>query len=260
MDPERLWGMLQNLAKSNGDTVDFGAIPPDVRAAMRGMAERMGSLPLPESGTMTKAQFMDFYARSESVRNSRAMGGPPGGPGFQPPGFQQWGNPNDNGWDNGDRGDRNGRGNDKKQEEKPVAIRYGKLPKGLPDWFEEYDVDKDGQVALWEWRKAGRPTAEFTEMDLDSDGLIAADELLRFEQIKTDNARIAALNAGEDVPAGGRGPGGGRGGRGGRGGDAASDSDKSASDKSGSDNKGRPGAGAWGNGGKSDNSKRGRRN
>src|SRR5205814_5859510 len=67
-------------------------------------------------------------------------------------------------------------------EPKAVAVRYGKLPAGLPAWFEEFDFDKDGQVALCEWRKAGRPLAEFEAMDLNGDGLLTADEWLRFDR------------------------------------------------------------------------------
>jgi hypothetical protein len=32
-----------------------------------------------------------------------------------------------------------------------VVIRYGKLPKGLPDWWSKLDIDKDGQIAMWEF-------------------------------------------------------------------------------------------------------------
>ena len=60
-----------------------------------------------------------------------------------------------------------------------VAIRYGHLPKGLPAWFEELDFDRDGQIALHEWRKAGRPLDEFMAMDSNGDGLLPPDEYLR---------------------------------------------------------------------------------
>src|SRR5207253_2001808 len=42
-----------------------------------------------------------------------------------------------------------------------VAIRAGHLPPGLPPWFTELDLDHDGQITLWEWRRSGRPVAEF---------------------------------------------------------------------------------------------------
>lgn len=62
----------------------------------------------------------------------------------------------------------------------PVALRPDKLPTGLPAWFEQLDTDHDGQIGLYEWRAAGRPTAEFVAMDLDGDGLLTPDEYRRF--------------------------------------------------------------------------------
>lgn len=63
-----------------------------------------------------------------------------------------------------------------------VAIRYGKLPKGLPDWFVKLDTDKDGQIGLYEWLAAKKPTKEFLEMDLNGDGLLTAEEYLRWKK------------------------------------------------------------------------------
>ena len=71
------------------------------------------------------------------------------------------------------------RGRDPRPEPEPFAIRYGKLPPGLPDWFVTLDTDRDAQISLYEWRQAGRPMAEFTEMDRDGDFLITPPELLR---------------------------------------------------------------------------------
>ena len=72
------------------------------------------------------------------------------------------------------------------EEPKPVAMRYGHLPKDLPEWFETDDSNKDGQIALHEWRKAGKTIAEFETMDMNGDGLITADELLRFNRSLAD--------------------------------------------------------------------------
>lgn len=55
---------------------------------------------------------------------------------------------------------------------------------GLPDWFADLDADKDGQIALSEWRKAGRAIALYLEMDLDSDGLLTKEEYQRFARQK----------------------------------------------------------------------------
>jgi hypothetical protein len=63
---------------------------------------------------------------------------------------------------------------------KPVVFRAGgKMPPGLPSWFMELDTDGDGQVALYEWRKAGKKLDEFSEWDLNDDGFITPDEAVK---------------------------------------------------------------------------------
>jgi Ca2+-binding EF-hand superfamily protein len=66
---------------------------------------------------------------------------------------------------------------------------------GLPAWFTTLDTDKDGQVGLYEWRKAGKATATFNEMDLDQDGLLTRDEYLRF-------LKLSEKKGGEPPPLG----------------------------------------------------------
>ncbi len=60
----------------------------------------------------------------------------------------------------------------------------GKPGAAIPDWFATLDLDKDGQVSLFEWRKGGRSTTLFTEMDLNGDGLLTKDEYLRYVRLK----------------------------------------------------------------------------
>jgi len=309
MDPEMGWNMMVRVTQSTGDTIDLSKINPQMREFSRSRAERDGSIPLPDSGVMTKAQYFDHFARSEAAKAAKAAaGGAPGGPtgpggamvvtlgpggpapggpmtfnmapgGMPggPGGFGGQGGPggvnvderatqrlkeqdkdgdgrvsfaeadgrlkenftlidkngdgfvgldeykgyyasrNNPGGQGGPGGNFNGgnfnggngnpdfnggnfgnrdRRDDKKdsQELKPVAMRYGHLPKDLPEWFDKYDGDKDGQVALHEWRKAGDEIAKFQEMDLNGDGLITADELLRFNLKQTEDAKIAVLN------------------------------------------------------------------
>jgi hypothetical protein len=84
-------------------------------------------------------------------------------------------------------------GRDKKEkEELPVAIRYGKLPAGLPSWWDGLDTDKDGQIGLYEWRADGRDIKEFQKMDLDGDGLLAPQEWQRYNVLATEQAKAIA--------------------------------------------------------------------
>ncbi len=66
------------------------------------------------------------------------------------------------------------------EERKPAVYRYGELPPELPAWFAQYDADRDAQVGLYEWRYSGRPLEEFVKMDGNEDGLLTAEELLRY--------------------------------------------------------------------------------
>ncbi|HVK10620.1 MAG TPA: EF-hand domain-containing protein [Gemmataceae bacterium] len=108
---------------------------------------------------------------SSDPRNGSMSPSFPGSPGGPPGG---WGGPP--GGDNRSR-------NSQEEEERPTVVRYGKLPKGMPSWFEEYDTDQDGQVGLYEWRRKSRPTAEFVEMDLNTDGYLTAGEWLRHQAL-----------------------------------------------------------------------------
>jgi hypothetical protein len=60
----------------------------------------------------------------------------------------------------------------------------------LPAWFTQCDSNRDGQVSLYEWRKAGRPLDEFRRMDRNNDGLLTPEEV--FWYLRTRGARPAA--------------------------------------------------------------------
>ncbi|HVL14993.1 MAG TPA: EF-hand domain-containing protein [Gemmata sp.] len=67
-------------------------------------------------------------------------------------------------------------------------------PGAAPAWFAGFDTDKDNQISLAEWRKAGRDIAAFMEMDLDGDGLLTKEEHARFTVLK-EKAAAAAKEA-----------------------------------------------------------------
>ena len=84
------------------------------------------------------------------------------------------------------------------EDSRPVVIRVGRFPQGLPDWFIKLDKegDNDGQVGLYEWKLSQKPLSEFSAMDLNGDGLLTAEEYLRWSALqntkKPDGERVAA--------------------------------------------------------------------
>jgi hypothetical protein len=65
---------------------------------------------------------------------------------------------------------------------RPVVYRPGRLPPGLPAWFEQLDTDGDGQLGLYEWQQGGRDEKEFLALDLNGDGFVTVEELLRAQK------------------------------------------------------------------------------
>jgi hypothetical protein len=66
---------------------------------------------------------------------------------------------------------------------RPTVYHSGNLPKDLlqvAPWFAQLDLDKDGQVALYEWKQAGYSVDEFVKWDANGDGLITVEEALRY--------------------------------------------------------------------------------
>ena len=68
----------------------------------------------------------------------------------------------------------------------------------MPSWFELTDMNRDGQVALWEWRKAGKSMKQFSLWDRNGDGFITIEEILA----KLDEERTQALKGARSVPIG----------------------------------------------------------
>ncbi len=305
---------LQASYGGSGDTLDYSRIPQATRDQSNAMAQRFGGEPLPTSGSITKEQFRDQFAkRMEAMRSGGGRGGfsmtmttsTPGAPtaavsfdatnttpGATPGGMQpQWGSMQQPGGFSGrggfdpsqitdqqvqERFRRYDRDNDGKitaaeaqqsdrlrgvfqqydknadgsmdfaeyktyyvdaisgqssggssssnqglppgspggwdgsggrdprqpiEEPKPVVLRYGKLPKELPSWFNSLDTNQDGQIALYEWRNDGRLATDFLPMDLNGDGLVTAEEYLRY---KNPSQSSSSSGASGDSRGGGR--------------------------------------------------------
>ncbi|WP_291175913.1 EF-hand domain-containing protein [Gimesia sp.] len=158
--------------------------------------------------------------------SSRGFGGPPGGFGGPPGGFSQPGGDGDDGNDDRSGGfdrdamrsrygsfepDRGGSsdfsssgrsggsssGNSSKNEPaKPVRTTVD-----LNQEFVPHDMDQDGQIGLYEWRK-NNPTklSEFFTMDLNGDGYLTPKEIKLAKEGKTQRSAASfmfALNTGQ---------------------------------------------------------------
>jgi Ca2+-binding EF-hand superfamily protein len=91
------------------------------------------------------------------------------------------------------------------EEKKATVYRTGKMPKELPAWFVDMDIDKDGQVGLWEWvrvRGSGSESIElFRTMDRNDDGLLTVDEVLSYARLNsksTGDTAVASITSGDD--------------------------------------------------------------
>lgn len=283
MDPDAIW-----MKMTGGQDVD--RINLNDNAPLKGMMTKMGT-PIPADGVLTKDQFKaNLQQRMQAGKGGQGGNFGPGtatapGMGTAPPG----GNPaapavipagpgGPNGWQgNGNGGpgqqfnpqdqgnypqqDNAPRRPREPQEEeltRPEVYRFGKLPKGIPSFFEELDTDQDGMVGLYEWRRGGRAIDEFVKMDLNKDGYLTAQEWMEWSKRQLDpkagDKPAASVRADRSADAGssggGRGPGGRGPGGGNRGGDDAS-ATKGGGDSSGKggDNGGQKGGKGKGKGG-----------
>jgi len=109
-------------------------------------------------------------------------GGQWGGGGW---GGGQWGG---GGWGGGWGNPQDAVPNDA-EPERPITYRGNNLPAEL-DWFQQLDTDHDGQVGLYEWKASGRPISEFEKRDLNGDGFITAEEIIKYEAKNNPTLRL----------------------------------------------------------------------
>jgi len=91
---------------------------------------------------------------------------------------------------------------------KPVVYRVGQMPKNIPDWFEQFDTDRDGQVGLYEWVKGGKTVDDFQRYDRNEDGFLTVEEVMadvRAQSRQPGDTTSMYARADNNGPGGGRG-------------------------------------------------------
>jgi Ca2+-binding EF-hand superfamily protein len=94
---------------------------------------------------------------------------------------------------------------EQRERKRPQVVRAGNMPKDFP--FADLDRDGDGQIGLYEWKDAGRPIAQFLEMDLNNDGFLTVDEYYRWKRQGEEVAAKSGSPAGQFGRGTGRGMG-----------------------------------------------------
>jgi hypothetical protein len=162
-----------NALDRNGDgKLDSSEMPPEI---LRNLTRWDTN----GNGTIELNEFRAYHVAQQQRQNRNNQRGGRGGPwGGNPWGGGQGGQP----WWQGQQPAAPA------EEPPPTVYKVGKLPKGLPQWFEPMDTDKDGQIGLYEWKASGRPVSEFLAIDANGDGFITVEEMLRYQKSQPKQA------------------------------------------------------------------------
>lgn len=201
---DRFFGMMDRNRDGRLDEDETRRIPPPMRDAM----ERMGA---DFRRGISRDRFGEMLPRAmEEMRRGRESGGGFGGPPGRggPPGYgdrdrgdddRGRGGYGDRGYGDrdGDRGDGRGPGDYGRGDDRSRDSRYGSSSRGdyrsrssksapkppprvtvdLPEAWKVADLDKDGQIGLYEWDRA--KYKEFFALDTNRDSLLTPREISR---------------------------------------------------------------------------------
>jgi Ca2+-binding EF-hand superfamily protein len=157
------------------DTKNVGKLTPDDIPSYSALKNEFERWDLNKNGTIELDEYIAYFKARRQYQ--REQGGDTRGP--------------DGGVD----------GHVEEPSKRPQIYRIGgTVPKDLPPWFVAMDKDQDGQVALWEWREAGRSVKDFRELDANGDGFITVEEMLRAVAVKKDMSKMESVAAGQGDP------------------------------------------------------------
>src|SRR5947209_9862065 len=163
--------------KNNTGQLEFDEMPDNLKSSL-------SKYDTNRDGTISLEEYKPYYRdRIEAKMADRPQGSADGGQSATPEGLPPAPEP----------------ASAQEEEKKATVYRTGKMPKELPAWFVEMDVDKDGQVGLWEWVRVRGPEAvdQFRAMDRNDDGLLTVDEVLSYTRLnsKSQGGEAIASNS-----------------------------------------------------------------
>lgn len=192
---DRFFGMMDRNRDGRLDEEETRRIPPPMRDAM----ERMGA---DFRRGLSRDRFGEMLPRAmEEMRRGRDSGGYSGrggddrGRGYGDRDRDDRGRDDGDRGGYGDRGDGRGPGDYRRGDDRSRDSRYGsrgdsrsrsgrstpkpppRITVDLPETWTAADLDKDGQIGLYEWDR--KKYAEFFALDTNHDGLLTPREISR---------------------------------------------------------------------------------
>ncbi len=178
---DRFFGMMDQNRDGRLDENETQRIPSPMRDAM----QRMGA---DFRRGISRDRFGEMLPRAmEEMRRGResggGFGGPPGGfsdrggYGGGPPGYGDRGGYSDRDRGGDGRYGSSSRGDSRSRSSRNAPKPPARVTMDLPESWKVADIDKDGQIGLYEWDR--RKYQEFFALDINGDSLLTPQEISR---------------------------------------------------------------------------------